>query len=74
MEEITKADYNYNLILLEFLDNEKKANRAKIRAEVSSEYLNKKRAYNTRDLAIELIRALKFFLREAEKEEREARY
>ncbi|MEK7111883.1 MAG: hypothetical protein AAB875_01010 [Patescibacteria group bacterium] len=73
-EEITQRDYEYNLVLLQFLDNETKANRAKIKAEVSKEYLAKRRAYNTRDLAIELIRSLKYFLRAQEQEMREAKY
>ena len=73
-EEITQRDYEYNLVLLQFLDNEAKANRAKIKAEVSKEYLAKRRAYNTRDLAIELIRSLKYFLRANEQEMREAKY
>lgn len=73
-EEITQCDYEYNLVLLQFLENEAKANRAKIKAEVSKEYLAKRRAYNTRDLAIELIRSLKYFLRAQEQEMREARY
>jgi hypothetical protein len=73
-EEITQCDYEYNLVLLQFLENEAKANRAKIKAEVSKEYLAKRRAYNTRDLAIELIRSLKYFLRAQEQEMREGRY
>ena len=73
-EEITQRDYEYNLVLLQFLETEAKANRAKIKAEVSKEYLAKRRAYNTRDLAIELIRSLKFFLKAQEQEYREGRY
>ena len=73
-EEITQRDYEYNLVLLQFLENEAKANRAKIKAEVSKEYLAKRRAYNTRDLAIELIRSLKYFLRASEQEYKEASY
>jgi hypothetical protein len=49
--------------LLHFLDSEKKANRARIRAEISPEYRRKQEARDTKELIVELARSLKYFLR-----------
>ncbi len=62
-DEIREADSEYAVTLLHFLDTEKKANRAKIRAEISPEYRRKQEARDTRELVIELSRSLKYFLR-----------
>ena len=62
-DEIRAADLAYAEHLLWQLDNNEKANRAKIRAEVSQEYQRKREARDTKELAIELIRALKYFMR-----------
>lgn len=62
-DEIRAADSEYAVTLLHFLDTEKKANRAKIRAEISPEYQRKQEARDTKDLVVELARSLKYFLR-----------
>ena len=62
-EEIRNADQEYAVTLLHFLDVEKKANRARIRAEISSEYRRKQEARDTKELVMELIRSLKYLMR-----------
>ena len=62
-DEIKKREIEYNKVLLGFLDSNEKANRAKIRADISPEYKNKMEARNTKELAIELMRSLKYYLR-----------
>lgn len=62
-DEIREADSEYAVTLLHFLDTEQKANRARIRAEISPEYRRKQEARDTRELVIELSRSLKYFLR-----------
>jgi Tfp pilus assembly PilM family ATPase len=57
---------------LEWYNKESKANRAKIQAEISPEYEAMRTARNTKDLAMEIIRSLKYFLRNSEDEYREA--
>jgi hypothetical protein len=71
-DEITKRDMEYNKVLLEWYNKESKANRAKIQAEISPEYEAMRTARNTKDLAMEIIRSLKYFLRNSEDEFREA--
>ena len=65
-DAIIQADQKYNLRLLEELEKEEKANRAKIKAETSDEYIAKQQARNTKELATELIRSLKYFIRSRE--------
>ena len=43
-DEIREADSEYAVTLLHFLDTEQKANRARIRAEISLEYRRKQEA------------------------------
>jgi hypothetical protein len=62
-DEIREADGEYAVTLLHFLDNEKKANRARIRAEISPEYRRKQEARDMKELVIELTRSLKYFLK-----------
>ena len=73
-DEIREADSEYAVTLLHFLDTEKKANRAKIRAEISPEYRRKQEARDTKDLVIELARSLKYFLRAKSEEMQMARH
>ena len=72
-DEIRRADLAYSRILLKWLDIETKANRAKITAETTPEYEAKQIARNTKELAIEMIRSLKFYLRAKEEEYRNSR-
>ncbi len=62
-DEIREADALYASVLLGYLDTETKANRATIRAEISPEYQRKREARDTKELAVELARSLKYFLK-----------
>lgn len=62
-EEILKRDIEFNKYLMECYQKETKVNRAKIMAEVSPEYEAKQVARNVKELVIELIRSLKYFLK-----------
>ena len=73
-QEVLDKDMAYNQVLLFWLENEAKANRAKVHAECTPEYRAKIEARNTRELATEIIRALKYLLKSKEQEMREARY
>ena len=73
-DAIRDADSEYAVTLLHFLDTEKKANRAKIRAEISPEYRRKQEARDTRELVIELSRSLKYFLKVKQDEYQMARH
>lgn len=63
LDEIREADAEYAVTLLHFLDTEKKANRAKIRAEISPEFRRSREARDTEKLITELTRSLKYFLK-----------
>lgn len=69
-DEIREADVEYASVLLKHLDSEEAANRAKIRAETTPEYLRKREARDTKELVIELVRSLKYFLKAKEEEMR----
>lgn len=58
-EEITDAVLAYNAVFAGYLDSEGKANRAKIRAELSPEYRRKREAEDTDRVAVELVRSLR---------------
>jgi hypothetical protein len=62
-DEIRAADAAYAAVLLACLESEAKANRARIRAEISPEYQRKREARDTKELVIELVRSLKYFLK-----------
>ena len=72
-DEIRIADQEYALCLLGHLQQEEKANRAKIQAEVSPQYQRKREARDTKELVIELVRSLKYFLKAKEEEMRLSR-
>lgn len=72
-DEIRAADAEYAAVLLALLDSEEAASRAKIRAETTPAYQRKREARDTRELAVELVRSLKYFLRSKEEEMRLAR-
>lgn len=69
-DEIRKRDVEYNLVLLKALKSEEKASHAKIWAETTPEYIAKREARDTREVAIEMIRGLKYFLKAKEDEYR----
>lgn len=66
--EIRDADAKYNLVLLDCLKTEEKANRARIVAETTPAYARKREARDTQELLVEMIRSLKYFLRVQEEE------
>ena len=70
MDAEAKAGYDYAAVLLQCLEQEKKANRAKIRAELTDEFRAKQDARNTRTLVEELIRSLKVWIKSQESEMR----
>jgi hypothetical protein len=72
-DEIRQADVAYNAVLLTYLDSDEAANRARIRAETSPEYLRKREARDTKELVIELVRSLKYILKSNEEAMRLAR-
>ena len=69
-EEIREADSAYAVLLLHELESSEHANRARIRAETSAEYVRKREARDIRELVVELIRSLKYLLRSAAEEMR----
>jgi hypothetical protein len=69
-DEIREADAIYAMHLLQCLDKESKANRAKIVAETSPEYCRKQEARNIKELVVEMARSLKYFLKVKEDEMR----
>lgn len=69
-DEIRAADHDYATTLLQCYKQEETANRAKITAETSTEYLRKMEARHTKELCLELARSLKVFIRSAEEEMR----
>ncbi len=72
-DEQRLADHQYKLVLLGCLQSDEAANRARIRAEVTSEYQRAREAKDTADLVIEMIRSCKVFTRSLDEEMRLAR-
>lgn len=72
-DEIREADHAYAVVLLQYLDADEAANRAKIRAETSLPFVRKREARDTKELVIELVRSLKYFLKAKEEEMRLSR-
>jgi len=73
-DEIRVRDVEYNKVLLSCYEIEETANRAKIKAETSEEYNAKRVARDTKELTVELIRSLKYFLRASEEEYRAGQF
>jgi Tfp pilus assembly PilM family ATPase len=73
-DEIRAADSEYAVTLLHFLETEQKANRARIRAEISPEYRRKQEARDTKELVVELSRSLKYYLKAKQDEFQMARH
>lgn len=71
LDETKKRQMVYNKVLLKLYDREMKANCAKVIAEASVEYEELLEAKNLKEVTTEITRALKYFLREKEKEFRE---
>ena len=73
-DEIRAADAAFAAVLLQHLESEEKANRARIRAETSPEYQRKREARDTKELVVELVRSLKYYLRSKGEELQYARH
>ena len=71
--EIREADFQYAQVLLGHLNADGPANRAKIRAETTPEYMRKQEARDTKELVTQMIGSLKYILRAAEEEMRLSR-
>lgn len=68
LEEIIESEVGYNQTLLELLNTNEAANRAKIRAKTTPEYTRLLRAEKAHEFAQELIRSSKVFLRSLDSE------
>jgi len=73
LDEIRAADMAYNEILLDALQSDEAANRARIRAQATPQYARMREARDVEKLALELIRTLKVFLRTKQEEMRLSR-
>ena|SRR3990167_11399202 len=73
-DKIRETEFSYNMVLLNSFEREKTANRAKIKAETTNEYLEMKQARDTKELVKHLIGGLKYFLRAKEEEMRVSKY
>ena len=62
-DEIRRADMAYSNILLKWYGIEEKVNRAKTQAETKPEYEAKRVARDTKELVLEMIRSLKYYIR-----------
>jgi hypothetical protein len=69
-DEQRAADSAYKHVLLDALKTHAKANRARIEAECSPEYLRAREAKDTETLVIEMIRSCKAYLRSLSEEMR----
>ncbi len=67
-DEVREADAAFAAVLLAFLESEEAASRAKIRAEITPEYRRKRESRDTKELCLELVRSLKYFLKSKEEE------
>ena len=69
-DEIREADAEYAAVLLEALKTNEVASRAKIWAETTPQYARKREARDTKELVVELVRSLKYFLKSKQEEMR----
>ncbi len=72
--QIMETEISYNLVLKRCFDSEKTANRAKIEAGTTQEFREMREARNTKELAIEMMRSLKYLLKAMEDEKGAAKY
>jgi hypothetical protein len=70
LAEIREAEADYARVYAEWLDKESKANRAKIRAELTPEFARAREARDTFKQVEQQIGTLKYLLRAYESEER----
>lgn len=72
-DEQREADHEFKLILLGCMQTEKKANRARIAAEVTPQFIRAREAKDTATLVIEMIRSCRAYLRSLDEEMRLAK-
>lgn len=72
-DELREADHEYKLVLLGAMRSEDKANRARIVAETSQQYVRAREAKDTERLVIEMVRSCKAYLRSLDEEMRLSR-
>jgi hypothetical protein len=72
-DELRASDLEYKRVLLACLKTNEAANRARIEAETSPEYVRRQEAQHLKELTIELIRSLKMFLKSKQEEMRLSR-
>ena len=65
-DEQRDADHAYKVVLLESLRTEAKANRARMVAETSAEYVRAREAKDCASLVVEMIRSCRAYLRSLE--------
>ena len=69
-DEQREADHAYKVVLLSCLERESKANRARILAETSDEYLRAREAKDVDTLVVEMVRSCRAYLRSLDEEMR----
>jgi hypothetical protein len=72
-DELRAADHEYRLVLRDALNEHAKANRARIEAECSPQFVRAKEAKDYFNLVTELIRSCRAYLRSLDEEMRLAR-
>lgn len=72
-DEQREADAVYKVVLLAHMRDEKRANRARIAAEVTEEYKRAREAHDTGKLVTEMIRSCRAYLRSLDEEMRLSR-
>ena len=70
LDECREADLAYKRVLLTCMYANKAANRARIEAETSGEFVRRQEAEHTRQTCVEMIRSLRQYLRNASEEMR----
>lgn len=73
-EEITRTEIAYNKVLMKCYDEESTANRAKIKAGITSEFEQMRIARNTKELCLEMMRSLKYLLKAKSEEFQSGHY
>ena len=72
-DELIVADLEYKRVLLECLRENKAANRARIEAETTPQFVRRQEAIHLEKFAVEMIRSLKITIKSKEEEMRLAR-
>jgi hypothetical protein len=73
-DEIRVCDHDYSVVLLSHLEIEKHANRARIKAEISPAFQRRQEARDVKELAVDLVRSLKYYLRTKAEEQQLSRH